>query len=812
MITRIEVFLRRIRRVFSRSELAIRLLRLPKLERPTGEPGLVMIQIDGLSFTQFNRAVEKGNVPFLKSLLCQERYVMHSFYSGLPSNTPSVQAELFYGVKGCVCAFHFVDRPTGQSIKMLDAHYVEKFEPTLKEKGGPGLLSGGSAYSNIYTGGAEEGHFCFSKLGWGGVLHAANPLVLPFLAILYIDIFLRTLILLVLEFFIASFACIRGILQGRFISEEFRFVWLRVMICVVLREFIVAGACMDIMRGLPVIHLNFLGYDEQAHCRGPYSRYAHWALQGIDNSIRRIYNVITQSPYRDYDLWVYADHGQERTIPYYVKYGRTPEEAIEKLFGGTEIPRELSLVKRHQTRDPHAMISGDKKSTLSQRENPKCYSGQQVTTTAMGPLGHVYVKRNLHKDEFEYYGRKLVDELKIPLVMIRKDTEKAIAFTPRGSFVLPDQAAEVFGEDHPFIEEIKEDIMRICFHPNAGEFIIAGWCKGETPISFPLEYGAHAGMGPEETKAFVLLPMDAPLKPQTKTYLRPADLGEAARRHLNGESSYAFGAAAETAVDKPLRVVSYNVHGCLGIDGVISTERIARVIARHNPDVVCMQELDSGRPRSRRIDQIDRIAKILEMKFHFHPAYHWEEEQYGNAILSRYPMALIKMGPLPRLADKMRFEPRGAMWVAVEFQGAVINIINTHLSIWPQERILQTNALLSEEWLAHDDCYGPVVLCGDFNSLPGSLVYRKICQRLADSQAILEGHTPYATWFGHYPVGQIDHIFVTPDFEVDAISVPRTMLDKVASDHLPLIVDVKLKPAMQSHMVFRKVEHPGGII
>ncbi len=750
-----------------------------------------MVQIDGLSFTQFSRAVERGNVPLLKTLLCQERYVLHSFYSGLPSNTPAVQAELFYGIKGCVPAFHFLDRQMGKSIKMFDSHYVEQFEPILKEKGGPGLLKGGSAYSNIYTGGAEEGHFCFSKLGWGGVLHAVNPFVFPFLFILYLDIFLRTLILLVMEFFIASFECIRGTFHGRYFSEELRFVWLRVLICVVLRECIVAGVCMDIMRGLPVIHLNLLGYDEQAHCRGPYSRFAHWSLQGIDSAIRRIYNVMAQSPYRDYDIWVYSDHGQERTVPYFVQYHQTPEEAIEKLFGSTEVKPLLKSKKFHKTRDPQAMLSGDKRLTSSDRDNPECFSGQAVMTTAMGPLGHVYVKRTLEKNEYDVYARRMVDELKIPLVMIRKEPGKIAAYTPSGTFSLPEETQKVFGEDHPFLEDIREDLIRVCYHPNAGEFVIAGWSQGEMPISFPMEYGAHAGMGPEETKGFCLMPMDAPLKPQSKTYLRAMDVREAAQRYLNQETFTCAVSPSEIA-NKPLRVISYNVHGCLGIDGTISTERIARVIARHNPDVVCMQELDLGRARSRRIDQIGRIAKILEMKYHFHPAYHWEEEQYGNAILSRYPMALIKMGPLPRLADKNRFEPRGAMWVAVEFQGVNIHVINTHLSIWPQERILQTNALLGEDWLGHDDCYGPVILCGDLNSLPGSLVYRKICQRLRDSQAILDGHTPFATWSGYYPTAQIDHIFVTSDFKIDSIIVPRTSLDKIASDHLPLIVDVHL--------------------
>jgi endonuclease/exonuclease/phosphatase family metal-dependent hydrolase len=227
------------------------------------------------------------------------------------------------------------------------------------------------------------------------------------------------------------------------------------------------------------------------------------------------------------------------------------------------------------------------------------------------------------------------------------------------------------------------------------------------------------------------------------------------------------------------------------MDGCISTERIARVIARCSPDIIALQELDVGRVRSGRIDQAEMIARKLEMKYHFYPAFRWKDEQYGNAILSRYPMALIRSGPLPRLVDKRRqYEPRGALWVSVEFEGKKIQVFNTHLSVWPSERIIQTEALLSEQWLQHPDCQGPVILCGDFNSLPGSMVYRKICDKLYDSQVALAGHRPRGTWFGHYPVGRIDYVFANADFRVHAVNVPRTDLEKISSDHLPLITEL----------------------
>ncbi len=754
MISQIEVILRRLKRVFSRSEWTIRLLRLAKLKQSTAEPGLVMVQIDGLSMTQFNRALQKRNLPFLQRLLSKERYILRSFYSGLPSNTPAVQAELFYGVKGSVPAFHFLDRQSGRAVKMLDIAFVEEFEKRLKTQG-PGLLAGGSAYSDIFTGSAKESHCCWSRMGWEGILHAVNPFVFPFLAILYADIFIRTFVLVFIEFFLAVFECMRGMLKGRLFFRELELVWQRSLVCVFLREFVTAGVCMDIMRGIPVIHLNFLGYDEQAHGRGPSSDFAHWSLRGIDDAIKRIYHVINESPYRHYDLWVYSDHGQAKTTPYFVKYGRSIEEAVQDLF-----PDDIRPL---------------------------------VIVTAMGPLGHIYVNKVLDTDDIHSYAKKLVSQIKVPLVLTREGA-RVLAWTQRGCFIFPDEADKIFGQDHVFLEEIKEDLLRVCFHPDAGEFVIAGWCEGEEAISFPLEYGAHASMGPEETHAFVLLPMDAPVMiKNNKNYLRPLDLRGAAQRFLNKATRVPLSKPDQGVSSRILTLMSYNIHGCAGMDGCISTERIARVIARNDPDIIALQELDVGRLRSGKVDQAEMIARRLEMKYHFYPAFRWKDEQYGNAILSRYPMALIKTGPLPKLAYRGRqHEPRGVLWITVEFQGEKVQVFNTHLSLWPHERMLQVDALLSDQWLRHPDCQGPIVLCGDFNFFPWSEAHQKMCRKLHDSQAALAGHRPRGTWFGHYPLGRIDYVFINNSFLVHSITIPRTDLEKTASDHLPLIAKLDL--------------------
>lgn len=89
--------------------------------------------------------------------------------------------------------------------------------------------------------------------------------------------------------------------------------------------------------------------------------------------------------------------------------------------------------------------------------------------------------------------------------------------------------------------------------------------------------------------------------------------------------------------------------------------------------------------------------------------------------------------------------------MAIEANGAEIQVINTHLGLLPRERRLQVEALLGPEWLAHPDCRGPVVLGGDFNALPASPVCRRLRSRLNDAQMGLESHRPRRTFLGAFP-------------------------------------------------------------
>lgn len=245
---------------------------------------------------------------------------------------------------------------------------------------------------------------------------------------------------------------------------------------------------------------------------------------------------------------------------------------------------------------------------------------------------------------------------------------------------------------------------------------------------------------------------------------------------------------ASDPIVRTARIMTYNVHRCVGSDRRVDPHRIAEIIAACEPDIVALQELDVARLRTGGIDQADAIANYLGMSFHFHPAVRVEEELYGDAILTALPMRVIKAKALP---GSLRLEPRGALWVAVAAGGVEIQIINTHLGLSPYERLVQARCLVSDEWLCHPDCREPVFLVGDFNAIRRSRAYRLLTSRLRDVQ-LGGGGRPKPTFPARMPLLRIDHIFCSKSIEVLDVQTVRTALARLASDHLPLVADVRL--------------------
>jgi endonuclease/exonuclease/phosphatase family metal-dependent hydrolase len=241
------------------------------------------------------------------------------------------------------------------------------------------------------------------------------------------------------------------------------------------------------------------------------------------------------------------------------------------------------------------------------------------------------------------------------------------------------------------------------------------------------------------------------------------------------------------------RILTYNVHRCVGVDGKLDVARVAAVIAQARPDIVALQEVDVGRRRTDHVDQAHTIARRLGMACHFNAAMRVEEEQYGDAILSRGPLTLIKAGPLPGSQAIRGLEPRGALWVDIELEdGRRLQVLNTHLGLVPHEQRAQARALVGPDWMGGALRRDPMILLGDFNATPHYSAYRTLAGALKDARRGGAERHASPTFPSRFPMLAIDHMFVSLGITVKAVRALAPPLARLASDHLPLVLDFSL--------------------
>ena len=254
---------------------------------------------------------------------------------------------------------------------------------------------------------------------------------------------------------------------------------------------------------------------------------------------------------------------------------------------------------------------------------------------------------------------------------------------------------------------------------------------------------------------------------------------------VSNSSSSARAAEGQSETGNPtLRVVSYNIKRGLGNDGVTDLARTARVIRELKPDFVGLQEVDENTRRSGGVDQAVELGRQLGMHHAFAPFMDYDGGRYGLAVLSRYPIANVTVVKLPE-----GNEPRVALAAEVILpNGASVTFVNLHFD-WVKEdtfRLAQATAL--KKYL--DGLKTPYILLGDFNDMPESRTLGLFRQDAVEAKKPREDHF---TFSATAPAMEIDFIFVAPQsrWEIGNVAVVD---ERVASDHRPVVANVKLLP------------------
>ena len=235
-----------------------------------------------------------------------------------------------------------------------------------------------------------------------------------------------------------------------------------------------------------------------------------------------------------------------------------------------------------------------------------------------------------------------------------------------------------------------------------------------------------------------------------------------------------------------IRVVTYNIHRGRGMDRRVRLERITAVLATIDPDVVALQEVIG--PGLSGIGQAEALGAGLGMGWVMAATRELRRHQFGNVVLSRYP---IREHTQIDLSWKT-CEPRCAQRVAVDLGSAgVLHVYNAHLGTALLERRYQAPRL--SEWIHDRRVVGPRIVLGDFNEWGRGLVADVLAEGL--SSIDLYPHLRRRrTYPGFFPVLHLDHIYFSKQVEIRKVELPRTRLALVASDHLPLVADVRIYP------------------
>ena len=250
-----------------------------------------------------------------------------------------------------------------------------------------------------------------------------------------------------------------------------------------------------------------------------------------------------------------------------------------------------------------------------------------------------------------------------------------------------------------------------------------------------------------------------------------------------------------------IRIVTYNIHRAIGVDRRFKPERIVRILHHHNPDLVLLQEVDEGAPRSRELDMARELAGELGFA-HFAVGHNvsLRKGRYGNATLSRFPILRERNIDLSIAGSWIR---RGCQHTSIAlFSGRpALEVFNLHLGLSARERERQVELLARSSEFASLGPEVPCLVAGDFNDWR-SLLRPRFTNGLGFHCAT-DGRVgrrtgrrrPLATFPAFSPRGGLDRIYYRGPLRLLGVRRCRLQVARVASDHRPVIAEFQLHMA-----------------
>ena len=535
-------------------------------------PGVVIVQIDGLSHPVLLNEIRAGRVPTMSRWLRSASHGLARWECGLPSQTSASQAGILFGSNDGIPAFRWYEKPTGRlmvSNRPPDAAEIERRLST-----GSGLLAGGgSSIGNLFSGDAGENLLTMSRLA--DPIRALGPTRSWFYFMVSPFSFARAMLLTIGETGKEVWQARRqrvAWIEPR-IERGGAYPLLRAVTNVALRQLTTALCVERILRGVPILYVDFVDYDEIAHHAGPERAESLDALEGVDRVLRALERAAREAP-RPYHFIVLSDHGQSQGATFRQRYGVTLEALIHGLIdsdspmtaatspvegwgavnallsqitgGAGAGARMAGRILRGRTRDgyvelgpgarqPRGHAADGSQGLGGGRPDVAGLSGRlggdgpaqeqrdrhpELVVCASGNLALVYLNRRpqrLTLEEITAAYPGLIEALAghpgIGFVVARSEAHGNLALGAGGCNYLDEGRIEGSDPLAPFGPHAVRHVRRVASMPETGDLVINSRLDPDTNevAAFEELVGSHGGIGGWQTDAFILHPAAWPV-------------------------------------------------------------------------------------------------------------------------------------------------------------------------------------------------------------------------------------------------------------------------------------------------------------
>jgi hypothetical protein len=492
---------RRLMRGIRRRQARLAGGRLLSLRRPVSgtEPGLLVVQLDGVSEPVLRWAVRAGNLPTIGRWLRTGTHVMRGWHTGMPSTTPAAQAGILHGASRQIPGFRWYEKKSGRLMVSNRPRDAALIEPRLST--GRGLLrDGGVSIGNVFSGDAAINLLTVSHAalpgrstrGWAAFM--ASPFG-----------FTRALVLgvgeVLTELHQARLQRRRN-LQPR-VSRSGAFLALRPA-SMLLRDVNVSLIAEQMARGAPALYCDLVDYDEVAHHAGPARPESMRQLESLDRMLGVLERLAPEAA-REYRIVVISDHGQSQGATFRQRHGETLDHVVARF----SVPDSAAA--------PSAPAEDEARTEPEFPPSPVA----PLLVVSSGNLALVYLTRypeRLDRARIDKQYPQLIAGLAehpgIGLVVV--DDGGPVAIGPAGSHRLIEGTVRGVDPLLPYGPRARADLLRHQQAEHLGDLVLISSVDPVTEevAAFEELVGSHGGIGGWQTEAMLVHPAEWPVGPE----------------------------------------------------------------------------------------------------------------------------------------------------------------------------------------------------------------------------------------------------------------------------------------------------------